>query len=344
MEARQPTKPVLAAVQAAPVFSKLDETVTKALTLIDEAATGGADIIAFPETWIPGYPAWVFGAAGWDEAAPKRAFASLQRNAVTVPGPATDALCKAARRRRVTLVVGINERDDAYSRGSLYNSLLYISEEGEILGVHRKLIPTHAERIVWGPGDGSGLHVFDTRHGRLGGLICWEHWMPLTRFAMHAKGEQIHVASWPEAPEIHQLASRHYAFEGRCFVICAGSYLTTGDLPDGFELAETMGANSELGEGEDVLMPGGSGIIGPDASWLAGPVLGKEEIVYAEADLARIGEEQMALDAAGHYNRPDVFHLTVDERPRRQASWLREGDGDEGLARRPANGPAGERA
>lgn len=341
MAEEQPTKPVLAAVQAAPVFSRLDETVAKTAALIGEAAGGGADVIAFPETWIPGYPAWIFGAAGWDGDAPKRAFARLQRNAVTVPGHATDALCKAAGRHKVTVVVGINERDDRFSRGTLYNSLLFISGEGEILGVHRKLIPTHAERIVWGPGDGSTLHVFDTPYGRLGGLVCWEHWMPLARFAMHAKGEQIHVAAWPEVPEIHHLASRHYAFEGRCFVICAGSYLTTDDLPDDFELAEAMRANGEFGQDEGVLLPGGSGIIGPDASWIAGPVSGKEAIVYAEADLARIGEEQLALDAAGHYNRPDVFSLTVDERPRRQATWLRETDaGEEPAAGGPAESPA----
>jgi nitrilase len=317
------TKPVLAAVQAAPAYARLDETTARAVALIDEAATGGADVIAFAETWLPGYPGWIFGAAGWDEAAPKRAFADLQRNAVTVPGPATDLLCAAARRRKVTLVVGIHERDDRFSRGTLFNSQLFISHEGEVLGVHRKLVPTHAERIVWGPGDGSTLHVFDTPHGRLGGLICWEHWMPLARFAMHAKGEQIHVASWPEAPEIHHVASRHYAFEGRCFVICAGSYLTTADLPDHFELADAMGANGEFSPDQDVLMPGGSGIIGPDGLWLAGPVVDREQIVYAEADLDRIAEEQLALDTAGHYSRPDVFSLTVDERPRPQASWLR---------------------
>jgi predicted amidohydrolase len=334
----QSTKPVLAAVQAAPVFARLDETVAKAVALIGEAAGHGADIIAFPETWIPGYPAWIFGAAGWDEAAPKRAFARLQRNAVTVPGPATDTLCEAARQHKVTVVVGINERDDRYSRGTLYNSLLFISREGDILGVHRKLIPTHAERIVWGTGDGSTLHVFDTPHGRLGGLVCWEHWMPLARFAMHAKAEQIHVAAWPEAPEIHHLASRHYAFEGRCFVICAGTYLTARDVPDDFEVSEAMGANGDFGQDEGVLMPGGSGIIAPDASWLAGPVVGRETIVYAEADLARIGEEQMALDTAGHYNRPDVFRLTVDERPRRQATWLR----DEGVDAGPASPGLGD--
>jgi nitrilase len=313
---------VLAAVQAAPVFSRREATIDKAVSLIAEAAKSGARVAAFPETWVPGYPAWIYGQAGWDDALAKRAFERLQRNSVTVPSPATDALCEAAKANHIAVVMGINELDAAYSRGTIYNSLLYISEDGEILGVHRKLLPTHAERIVWGQGDGSSLHVFDTSIGRLGGLVCWEHWMPLTRFAMHAKGEQIHVAAWPEVPEIHHLASRSYAFEGRCFVICVGSYLTKEHVPKDFEVSDALDAAGDFGGG--AILPGGSGIIGPDGSWLAGPVMGKEEIVYAEADLARCGQEQLALDAVGHYNRPDVFRLTVDERPRRQVAWLRD--------------------
>jgi nitrilase len=317
-------RPVLAAVQAAPVFSNREKTVEKAVELIKEAAAGGADLVAFPETWIPGYPAWIFGAAGWDDGPAKHAFERLQRNAVEVPSPATDALCTAARENRIMVVMGINERDVIYSRGTLYNSLLFISEAGEILGVHRKLIPTHAERILWGRGDGSTLSVFDTSIGRVGGLVCWEHWMPLTRFAMHAKGEQIHIAAWPEVPEIHHLASRHYAFEGRCFVICVGSFFTTEHVPEDFELREALGAAGDFGQGAGVILPGGSGIIGPDGSWIAGPVSGKETIIYGEADLAQIGREQLALDSAGHYNRPDVFQVTVDERPKHHAIWLRE--------------------
>ena len=314
---------VAAAVQAAPVFLDRDATVEKAVGLIGEAAERGAKLIAFPETWIPGYPGWIFGAAEWDEPRSKRAFARLLQNSVEVPSPATDALCRAAREAGAHLVVGIHERDSEFSAGTIYNSLLYVSDRGEILGVHRKLVPTHAERIVWGQGDGSTLHVFDTPLGRLGGLICWEHWMPLARFAMHAKGEQIHVAAWPEVPDIHHLASRHYAFEGRCYVICVGSYMRTSDLPADFELAEAMGAAGEFGGEAAELLPGGSGIIGPDGAWIAGPVAGREEIVYGEIDLGRIAEEQQALDSAGHYNRPDVFSLTVDERPRRQVSWIR---------------------
>jgi nitrilase len=309
---------VVAAVQAAPVFLDRDATVDKAVALIEEAANEGAQLVAFPETWIPGYPSWIYHAAKWDDPGSKRAFGQLLANSVQVPSPATDALCVAAREGDVHVVVGIHERDSDFSTGTIYNSLLFISAQGEILGTHRKLVPTHAERIVWGRGDGSTLHVFGTPLGRLGGLICWEHWMPLTRFAMHAKGEQIHVAVWPDADDAHHLASRHYAFEGRCYVLCVASYTTARDLPADFELADAMGVS-----GDDELLIGGSGIIGPDGRWLSGPVGGRETIVYAELDMARIAEEQQALDAAGHYNRPDVFSLTVDERPRRQVEWLR---------------------
>jgi len=316
---------IAAAVQASPVFLDRDATVEKAVRLIDEAASNGASLVAFPETWIPGYPGWIFGAAGWDDPRSKRVFARLQRNAVQVPSRATDALCSAARQNGVHLVVGIHEQDAEFSTGTIYNSLLFVSDRGDILGVHRKLVPTHAERIVWGQGDGSTLHVFDTPLGRLGGLVCWEHWMPLARFAMHAKGEQIHVAAWPEVPDIHHLASRHYAFEGRCYVLCVGSYLTTADLPADFELVDAMAAGGDFGGEPTEIQPGGSGIIGPDGSWITEPVSGREAILYGEIDLARIAEEQQALDSAGHYNRPDVFSLTVDERPRRQVNWLRDG-------------------
>jgi nitrilase len=312
---------VVAAVQAAPVFLDREATVDKAIALIEEAANEGAKLVAFPETWVPGYPSWIYHAAKWDDPGSKRAFAQLLANSVQVPSPSTAALCVAAREADVHVVVGIHERDSAFSTGTIYNSLVFISPQGEILGTHRKLVPTHAERIVWGRGDGSTLHVFETPLGRVGGLICWEHWMPLTRFAMHAKGEQIHVAAWPDADDAHHLASRHYAFEGRCYVLCVGSYTTARDLPADFELADAMGLS-----GDDELLIGGSGIIGPDGRWLSGPVGGRETIVYAELDMARIAEEQQALDAAGHYNRPDVFSLTVDERPRRQVEWLRAAD------------------
>jgi predicted amidohydrolase len=313
-----------AAVQATPVWFDLAASVDKAVRLIEEAATEGARLIAFPETWIPGYPAYVYGSAEWDERSAKEVHRELLRNSITVSGPEMGRLRDAARRCGAMVVIGVNERDDDFSGGTIYNSMVYISSAGELLGVHRKLIPTHAERLIWGRGDGSGLHVFDTELGRVGGLVCWEHWMPLSRYAMHAKGEQVHVATWPEVPEIHHLASRHYAFEGRCFVICVGSYLTLNDVPADFGRRDAMKAGGDFGGGADVLLPGGSGIIGPDGQWIAGPQAGAETIVYGDIDLRRIGEEQLAFDAAGHYNRPDVFQLTVDERPKAQARWLRD--------------------
>lgn len=312
----------LAAAQVTPVFLDRAGTVEKAVAIVKEAGENGADLIAFPETWIPGYPLWIFGAAGWDDPASKRAFARLQANAVEVPGPETDALCEAARAAGVMVVMGLNERERGYSTGTLYNSLLYISARGEILGVHRKLLPTHAERMLWGQGDASGLRVYDTPIGRVGGTICWEHWMPLSRFAMHAQAEQIHVAAWPELPDIHHLASRHYAFEGRCFVICIGSYLRMSDIPKDFELLPILDAAGQFGDDPDELIPGGSGVIGPDGQWIVGPVSGREEIIYVDVDLDAIALEQMAFDAVGHYNRPDILQLTVDDRPRRPVTWL----------------------
>ena len=313
----------VAAVQAAPVFLDREATVAKAAALIGEAAANGAQLVAFPETWIPGYPAWIFGAAGWDDAAQKRVFGRLNANAVEVPSPAVDDLCRAAKEAGVVVVMGMTERDARSSRGTLYNSILYISERGDALGVHRKLMPTHAERIVWGQGDGSTLHVFDTPVGRVGGLACWEHWMPLARFAMHARGEQIHVAAWPEVgdPELHRFCTRHYAFEGRCFALCViGARLRPDDLPDDFELREAMGATDDF-----VAVPaGGTCVFAPDGTVVADSVAGEETIVYADLDLGRIAEEQAALDVVGHYNRPDVFSFSVDVRPRAPVGWLEE--------------------
>ena len=322
-----------AVVQHAPVFLDREASVDKALALIAEAAGNAANLVVFGETWLPCYPAWVFGSAEWDDDDAKRAYARLLANAVEIPSETTDRLCAAARERRVHVVIGVNERQRG-SNGTMFNSLLYLSPAGEILGVHRKLVPTHAERLVWARGDGSTLHVFDTPLGRLGGLICWEHWMPLARFAMHAKGEQIHVAAWPDAPENHHLASRHYAFEGRCFVICASTFLTLDMIPPDLK-AGGLNALDALSEAEGVVLSGGSGIIGPDGEWIAGPVGDEETIVYGEMDLARIGGEFQALDTAGHYNRPDVFQLTVDTRPREQVVWLDESDAEAAGGNRP---------
>ena len=298
--------------QVAPAFMDLETSLARAEEAIAGAAGDGARLVVFPEAWLPGYPVWADAGIPWEDRATKQAFGRLHRNSVEVPGPATEVLRRAARRHRVHVVMGINEREARYSRGTLYNSILFLSDAGEILGVHRKLVPTHSERVIWGQGDGSALLVLDTAVGRLGGLVCWEHWMPLARFAMHAEGEQVHAALWPDLPEMHQVASRAYAFEGRTFVLSAGMFLPLDAIPEDLEVADAIRAAAATRPDHTLLFDGGSGVIGPDGEWVAGPVRGEETIVLAEIDLDRIAEEMSSLDAAGHYNRPDVFRLEVD--------------------------------
>jgi predicted amidohydrolase len=206
--------------------------------------------------------------------------------------------------------MGINERQGGRLSGTLYNTIIYVGEDGRLLGKHRKLIPTYAERLIWGQGDGSTLGAFDTPVGRVGGLVCWEHWMPLARHAMHVTGEQVHAALWPTVEEIHQVASRHYAFEARCFVVAAGSVLRRDQVPDDLEIFRGDG----IDPGEH-LLAGGSAIIGPDGNYLAGPAGAEETILYADLDTSRIAAEHQTFDPVGHYARPDVFSVTINTAP-----------------------------
>jgi predicted amidohydrolase len=304
-------KVTVAIAQAAPVVLDLAGSVAKACEWIGEAGKRGARLIAFPETWLPVYPLWCdTGTLGkWEHEPSKRLHARLARNSLVIPSVETESLCRAAREARCAVVIGANER---VSTGSLYNTLLFISAEGEILGRHRKLVPTGGERLIWGQGDAIGLRAYGIADARVGGLICWEHWMPLARQVLHADAEQIHVAAWPAGREIYQLASRHYAFEGRTFVLLAASYLTKSMLPHDFELAE------DFAGAEEVLLDGGSAIIAPDATYIVEPLRGREELIVAEIDLERIAEEKLSLDVAGHYSRPDVFELRVNREPRKQ--------------------------
>ena len=299
----------VAAVQATPVFLDREATVARACLLIAEAAALGARVIAFPEVWISGYPVWLDaapGAALWDHPPAKRAFARLVASALSIPGAEVERLGEAARRAGAYVVVGAHELGGS----TVYASQLFFGPDGRLLGVHRKLMPTYQERMLWGQGDGRGLIVLDTPVGKLGGLLCWEHWMPLARQALHQRGETIHVASWPWVHEMHQVASRHYAFEGRAFVIAAGTVLRKRDLPADLELLQAI-----PGDPDTFLQRGGSAIIGPDGAYLAGPVWEEETIVTAEIDPQRVIEERLTLDVAGHYNRPDVFRFSVNTEP-----------------------------
>ena len=296
----------VAIVQAAPVFMNLEASVSRALEFIGAAAKQGAKLIVFGETWLPGYPAWLDycpGAALWNNEPTKEVFAELRRNSLSIQSRETQMLSKAASDHEVVLVIGVNERvDEGPGNGTLYNALLTFGSDGALLNHHRKLVPTFTERLVWGQGDGTGLKAADTSIGRIGGLICWEHWMPLARQVLHDSGEHIHIAVWPTVHEMHQIASRHYAFEGRCFVLAAGLLMKVRDLPAQLQIA------SELSDKPDhFLLRGGSCIIAPDGRYVVEPVFDEEQIVIAELDLKAIDQERMTLDVSGHYHRPDLF-------------------------------------
>ncbi|MBM3732085.1 MAG: carbon-nitrogen hydrolase family protein [Acidimicrobiia bacterium] len=305
MSADIPTgKVTVAAIQAAPVFLDRDATVEKACRLIGEAAERGARIMVFPETFIPGYPFWPRDNSGPARVPILKAFVRYFRNSVAIPSPQTDAMCAAAKRANAYVVMGLSELDSEYG-GSLYNTMLFIGPDGRILGKHRKLVPTYGERCIWGMGDGSTMQVFPTEYGKLGGLVCYEHHMVLTRYALMAMGERIHAAVWPAhryLKNIVDAACRQYAFEGQVFVITASSYMNADMVPDWFELKDASYWDAA----------GGSGIIGPLGNYLAGPTYDKEEILVAELDFEQIIQAKSIVDSVGHYSRWDVLSLNLN--------------------------------
>jgi predicted amidohydrolase len=305
---------VVQAEVAADVAGGLERTREKAM----EAAGGGAELIVFPETWIPGYPAWLDlcrDAALWDHAPVKAVFARIAENSVEIPGPGLDHLAETARQAGATLVVGLSERVvRGAGRGTLYNSLVTIGPDGRLLNHHRKMMPTYTERLIWGAGDVEGLRAVETPAGRVSALVCWEHWMPLARQALHESGEDVHVAVWPTVHELHQVASRQYAFEGRCFVLASGALMRASALPPELE------PHPDRVNGPDQwVLRGGSAIIGPDGNYVAGPVFDEATILTAELDLRRASEESMTLDVTGHYHRPELFDFRALRTGRRPA-------------------------
>jgi predicted amidohydrolase len=298
---------VVAAVQAE-VARDLAGGLERTAELAGRAAMEGAELIVFPETWLPGYPAWLDvcrDAALWDHAPVKAVYRRMAEESVTIPGPAVERLGGIARLHEVTLAIGVVERvEKGPGRGTLFNALLLFGPDGSLLNHHRKLMPTYTERLVWGPGDARGVRAVDTPVGRVGGLICWEHWMPLARQALHESGEDIHVALWPTVKEINLVACRQYAFEGRCYVVAVGSLMRASALPP--ELEPHPAAVTDRAQW---VLQGGSAVVAPDGSVIAGPVFEEERILFAELDLGRVREESMNLDVAGHYARPDCFRL-----------------------------------
>lgn len=307
---------VRVAVVQAEAASDLAGGLAMTESLVREAAGAGAQIIVFPETWLPGYPAWldVCGDANlWNHPPVKAVFERHAAEAVDVAGGDGAALSRIAKDAGVVIVVGVVERVTAGpGRGTLFNALLTYDGDGHLLNHHRKLVPTYTERLVWGQGDAKGLRAVDTPAARIGGLVCWEHWMPLARQALHDSGEDIHVAVWPTVHEMHQIASRHYAFEGRCYVLAAGSLMRASMLPP-----ELTPSPAIVRGPDDLVLRGGSAIIAPDGSYVVAPVYDAPTLLHAELDLGAVRREQMTLDVSGHYARPDCFDFKVRSGPLR---------------------------
>jgi nitrilase len=313
----------VASVQATPVFLNLSATLEKACALIVEAGRNGARLIVLPEAFLPSFPLWVAGGSAGNQPGVFdniQLYAELLANAVDLPGPATQALGEAAREAGAHVVIGVSERNTEASGASLYNTVLYFDDRGDLLGKHRKLVPTMAERLVWTPGDGSTLQAFDTPLGKLGGLTCWENYMPLARFALYAWGTQIYVApTWDSRPAWLESMS-HIAFEGGCFVIGCCQVVHANDLPDKYAFKAVL---TRL-RGEWI--NAGNSVITSPMGVLAGPIAKKEETLYADLDVARLAMSKAMLDAAGHYARPDVFQLSVNRAPRPMLRSIVEND------------------
>jgi nitrilase len=295
----------VACIQAEPVILDLEGTLDKVGTLAAEAARTGAELVVFPETFVSVYPSsrWAKAFAGWQNAAAKETFAQIAQNAVAVGGAAERRLAATAKELGIWLVTGVNEVEPERP-GTIYNALLYHSPGGELALHHRKLVPTNHERLVWGQGDGRGLNAVETGFGRIGGLICWENYMPLARTALYESGVELYIAPTADDGDPWQATLVHIARESRAYVIAPCHFQRATSYPDGFPLAAEL-------EGVEILGRGGSAILAPDGSYLAGPLYDDEGILSAELDPSRLLAERQRFDPVGHYSRPDVLELTV---------------------------------
>jgi len=301
----------VAVIQAAPVLFNREASVEKACRLTHEAAAQGAKLVLFPEAFIPAYPRGLsFGAVVGSRSQEGRlTWQTYWANAVDIPSPTTEALGAAARQANVYSAIGVIERDSQFSGGTLYCTLLYFDPDGQLIGKHRKLKPTASERLIWGEGDGSTLTVLDTEFGKIGGLICWENYMPLARMAMYGKGVEIYLAPTADSRDSWQASLQHIACEGRCFVLGSNQYVTKSMYPP------NLNGLGELVSQPDEMCRGGSVIVSPLGKVLAGPLYGQEGILFADLDMAEIAQSKYDFDVTGHYARPDVFQLVINEKP-----------------------------
>jgi nitrilase len=300
----------IAAVQASSVFLDKDATVEKACRLISEAAGEGAQLVVFPEAFIPGYPLWVWFIPSGQTHPLRELYTELHRNSITIPGRATERLGAEAARHGITVAIGVNEKNSEASGSTLFNTLLYIGADGSVLGRHRKLVPTAGERLVWGQGDGSDLEVYDLPFAKLSGLLCWENYMPLPRHALAMWGAQIHVAPTWDRGEPWTSTMRHVAKEMRSFVAGCCQAFHKDEIPDRLAFKKEY-----LKDVEGWINPGLSLIVDPDGKIVAGPAEEKETILYADVQPEQLIGPRWQLDTAGHYGRPDIFELRIHRRP-----------------------------
>jgi nitrilase len=302
----------VAVVQQPPVLLDLKATLEAAVEHVHTAADNGAHVVVFPETYLPGYPVWIWRLRpGPDYDLTSTIHRELIDNSVDLAADGLRPLREAALERSVVAVCGIHERDGEYSRATLYNTIVVIDSDGSIRNRHRKLVPTNPERMVWGQGDASGLRVADTAAGRIGALICWENYMPLARYTLYAEGVEIYVASTWDSGDIWLATLRHIAAEGRCGVIGSGCAMTASDVPEGFPARAQL-----FSDPDEWLNPGDSIVIAPGGDIVAGPLHRQKGLLYADLDPTAVSAAHRTLDVAGHYGRSDVFHLSVDRTPR----------------------------
>jgi nitrilase len=301
----------IAIIQESPVLLDRNKTIEKAVQFIGQAASADAKLVVFPEAYISGYPAWIWRlrpGGDWDTS--NELHSRLLDSSVDIDAGDLKPLCDAAKNNKITIVCGLNERDGKLSKATLYNTVVVIGEEGNILNRHRKLMPTNPERMVWGFGDGSGLNVVDTSAGRVGTLLCWENYMPLARYALYSQGVEIYIAPTYDSGDEWLGTMQHIAREGRCWVISSGVALTNSDIPADFPDREAL-----YPAAEEWINPGDSVVVAPGGEIVAGPMRKEKGILYAEVDSRRVGISKRDLDITGHYSRPDIFTLSVNMQP-----------------------------
>ncbi len=299
----------VALAQIAPVWLNKEETIAKIEATIVDAANNGSELIVFGEALLPGYPFWLAltGGAEWNTKVNKELHGHYVKNAVDIDAGDLTSICELAKKHAISIYLGIMERPQDRGGHSIYASLVYINQKGDIKSVHRKLQPTYDERLTWAPGDGHGLQVHSLKQFTVGGLNCWENWMPLPRAALYGMGENLHIAVWPGSLHNTKDITRFIARESRSYVVSVSSLMSREDFPK-----NTPHLDQILEKAPDILANGGSCIAGPDGEWVLEPVVDKEGILYATIDFNRVYQERQNFDPVGHYSRPDVTKLIVN--------------------------------